>query len=114
MTRRLSARRRGYTRRWELARKVFLAEHPLCAACSRRGIVVSATVVDHIMPHHGDGELFWDEGNWQPLCASCHDAKTAREDGGFGNKKGLPMVGGCGLDGMPMDAQHPWNVDTMG
>ncbi|WP_186318376.1 HNH endonuclease, partial [Bacillus pumilus] len=23
--------------------------------------------------------------NWQPLCASCHNRKTAKEDGGFGN-----------------------------
>jgi 5-methylcytosine-specific restriction protein A len=24
--------------------------------------------------------LFWDEGNWQPLCKSCHDHKTMIED----------------------------------
>jgi len=28
--------------------------------------------------------MFWDERNWQALCKPCHDAKTAREDGGFG------------------------------
>ncbi|WP_309242099.1 HNH endonuclease [Paenibacillus sp. S150] len=37
------------------------------------------------MPHKGDMELFWNEANWQPLCASCHGIKTAKEDGGYGN-----------------------------
>lgn len=32
----------------------------------------------------------WDSANWQPLCKHCHDAKTAREDGGFGR---APPVG---------------------
>ena len=25
---------------------------------------MKAEVVDHIVPHRGDGKLFWDEGNW--------------------------------------------------
>jgi 5-methylcytosine-specific restriction protein A len=28
--------------------------------------------------------LFWDNTNWQAMAKECHDAKTAREDGGFG------------------------------
>jgi 5-methylcytosine-specific restriction protein A len=47
-------------------------------------LVEPAAVVDHITPHGGDEALFWDRDNWQPLCKPCHDAKTAREDGGFG------------------------------
>jgi 5-methylcytosine-specific restriction protein A len=46
---------------------------------------VQATVVDHIKPHQGDPELFWDSENLQALCAPCHSRKTASEDGGFGN-----------------------------
>lgn len=106
--RRPSARQRGYTRRWELARRAYLAEHPLCEECRRRGIVTAATVVDHVTPHRGDMDLFWDEANWQGLCATDHDAKTAREDGGFGNAPGRAAVGGCGVDGMPSDERHPW------
>ena len=64
---------------------MFLAAHPLCALCQRDGRVMPAAVVDHITPHRGDQTLFWDESNWQPLCKRCHDAKTAREDGGFDN-----------------------------
>jgi 5-methylcytosine-specific restriction protein A len=51
-----------------------------------RGELVAASVVDHIVPHRGDERLMWSESNWQSLCKPCHDAKTAREDGGFGRE----------------------------
>ncbi|MCP4539869.1 MAG: HNH endonuclease [Chloroflexi bacterium] len=63
----------------------YLVAHPLCAECYRQHIVQAATVVDHIVPHKGDKELFWDMSNWQGLCAPCHNRKTGKEDGGFGN-----------------------------
>jgi len=28
--------------------------------------------------------LFWDSGNWQPLCELAHNRKTVMEDGGLG------------------------------
>jgi len=59
--------------------------HPLCEECKRNGRLTPAVVVDHIIPHKGNRELFWNEKNWQALCKSCHDRKTAKEDGGFGN-----------------------------
>lgn len=82
-----SARKRGYDTRWEKCRLIFLRTHPLCAECKREGRVASAAVVDHIKPHKGNQELFWNETNWQPLCKECHDRKTATEDGGFGHYK---------------------------
>ncbi|WP_330164070.1 HNH endonuclease [Paenibacillus campinasensis] len=54
----------------------------------KAGRLVASTVVDHIIPHKGDPKLFWDKNNWQALCKKCHDTKTAREDGGFGNYEG--------------------------
>jgi 5-methylcytosine-specific restriction protein A len=48
--------------------------------CSREGKVVSARVTDHVTPHRGDSDLFWNPDNWQALCKPCHDLKTARED----------------------------------
>lgn len=45
---------------------------------------MEASIVDHIIPHKGDKQLFWDRDNWQPLCKKHHDRKTATEDGGFG------------------------------
>ncbi|MBO8183625.1 MAG: HNH endonuclease [Archaeoglobus sp.] len=80
-----TAAQRGYDARWRRARKRFLAENPLCVECMKEGRLTPATVVDHIVPHKGNYELFWDESNWQPLCKRCHDKKTAREDGGFAN-----------------------------
>jgi len=80
-----SANERGYGAAWQRARADFLKSHPLCSRCQANGRIVSATVVDHIIPHKGDDRLFWDsENNWQPLCQRCHNEKTATEDGGFG------------------------------
>lgn len=78
-----TAHDRGYTNRWHRARTSYLTSHPLCAECLKTGRPVPATVVDHIIPHKGNQALFWDESNWQALCKSCHDTKTAKEDGGF-------------------------------
>lgn len=81
-----SAAQRGYGSRWQKARLNYLMLNPLCVECSAEGRVVSAKVVDHIIPHKGDQALFWDQANWQPLCKSHHSQKTARQDGGFGNQ----------------------------
>ena len=75
---------RLYGHKWRKARARFLADHPHCAECARKDRLERATVVDHIVPHKGDLVLFWRQTNWQPMCKPCHDAKTAREDGGFG------------------------------
>lgn len=71
-----SSTARGYGYRWQKARARYLAAHPLCVECRKVGSVVVATVVDHITPHRGDADLFWDESNWQPLCKPHHDLKT--------------------------------------
>nr|DAY20651.1 MAG TPA: HNH endonuclease [Caudoviricetes sp.] len=70
------AAERGYDGRWRKARIAFLQRNPLCVECMRKGVLTPATVVDHIIPHRGDKELFWNEENWQALCKSCHDRKT--------------------------------------
>lgn len=83
--RRGSAASRGYDHHWQKYRPEYLRRHPLCRTCAAAGRVTVATVVDHIIPHRGDMELFWDPTNHQPQCKKCHDIKTATEDGGFGN-----------------------------
>ena len=75
-----TAAAKGYSTRWQRARKMYLAAHPLCVRCLEEGRYVQATVVDHIVPHRGDQKLFWDESNWQALCKHCHDTKTMTED----------------------------------
>ena len=76
------------TTRWRKASKMFLNEHPLCECneCKSLGRLVSSQVTDHKIPHRGNLELFWDESNWTAMSKKCHDRKTAKEDGGFGNK----------------------------
>ena len=84
-TQRGTAAERGYDARWQRYRLSYLAEHPLCVLCAKNGRVVAATIVDHIIPHHGDQKLFWDPANHQALCEQHHNVKTAKEDGAFGN-----------------------------
>jgi len=81
-----SAAKRGYGRKWQVASKGYLATHPFCVKCLEKGEYVQAECVDHIVPHKGDMSLFWNADNWQALCHSCHNKKTATEDGGFGHK----------------------------
>ena len=78
-----SSHKRGYTRKWAEAREHYLIENPLCAECTKHDIVEAASEVDHIIPHKGDMELFWDRKNWQGLCKPCHSKKTMKE-GRFG------------------------------
>lgn len=85
--RRGSAAERGYGARWQRLRKEFLRAHPLCVRCMDLGSVRSADVVDHIKPHKGNKNLFWDQANWQALCASCHNRKTATEDSDFARRE---------------------------
>ena len=75
-----SAASRGYDSKWQKVSREFLRAHPLCDECMKQGRYEKATVVDHIVPHRGDQELFWDRSNWRALCKRCHDRKTRRDD----------------------------------
>lgn len=73
-----SATCRGYTAAW---RKAFLQHvQPLCQNFLKEGRYTEAPIADHVIPHQGDPELFWDRSNWQGLCKHHHDVKTRRED----------------------------------
>ena len=78
---RLTAHQRGYTGQWQKARAWYLKQHPLCRMCGLVDRVRSAVLVDHIVRHRGNQDLFWREDNWQALCRPCHDIKTAFELG---------------------------------
>lgn len=89
-----TAAERGYGPRWQRERLEFmrdttlrqgLREYPCCEEHLKHDRIVRATCVDHIKPHKGDERLMWDRKNWQCLCKDCHDRKTAKEDGAFGN-----------------------------
>lgn len=95
--------RRMYgTKQWFRLRHHQLKDHPWCAFCAQVGRRSLATIVDHKTPHRGDEQLFYDERNLQSLCKPCHD----------GVKQQLEKSGtlrGCGVDGLPLDANHHWN-----
>lgn len=66
------------TERWKAVRKIVWNRNPLCVECQKLGVVREATDIDHIVPHRGDYDLFWDIDNLQGLCKSCHSSKTGR------------------------------------
>ena len=90
-----------HTVRWRKRRARQLAEHPLCAMCEKQGKVTAATVADHVTPHRGNAEKFWN-GELQSLCSTCHSARKQIQE-----KHGYSAA--CGEDGMPLDPGHPWN-----
>lgn len=79
--RRGSARQRGYDRDWEQVRLQVLADEPLCRFCVEAGRVTAATVVDHIQTIAERPDLRLERSNLRGLCAPCHNARTARDQG---------------------------------
>jgi 5-methylcytosine-specific restriction enzyme A len=85
-----------YGWRWRKYRLAQLQANPLCRFCLDRGLIVPATVVDHIQRHAGDTDpLFWNPANLQSLCKPCHDGvKQALDRSGQAhgfNDAGLPL-----------------------
>jgi len=85
---RRNSHQRGYTRRWEKAAKLFRLRYPICgmrangqrpvmSRCFEEGRTTVGFQVDHVIPHRGDQTLFWNECNWQVLCAACGARKSA-------------------------------------
>lgn len=110
---------RGYGARWQRERLDFLSQpwNQFCVKCKARGLLNPGTMrldgtletnrrrvglrVDHIVPHKGDQRLFWNQDNWQPLCADDHDIVKQREEHG-------QQTGAVDISGRPVGA-HPWN-----
>lgn len=65
-----------------LRHAVLMRDAYTCACCGRVAGGKGEAHVDHIDGNAGNNAL----ANLQTLCAPCHSAKTAREDGGFGNR----------------------------
>ena len=91
-----------YNAKWARSAKLFLNANPLCVYCLQVGKTTAATIVDHIVRHEGDVELFNDPNNRQALCKACHDSVKAKEEA-----RGYAV--GFDADGMPLDKKHNWN-----
>lgn len=85
------------TAAWQRLRAMVIAEEPLCRHCSARGLIVTASDVDHRDGNPGNN----DRDNLVSLCHSCHSIKTAADHGKRVNL-------GCDENGWPVDESHHW------
>jgi 5-methylcytosine-specific restriction protein A len=85
---------------WRKLRAAVLSSEPLCEHCSKRGLIVVATDVDHIDEDPSNN----DRDNLASLCHSCHSHKTMAS-------MGHNVYMGCDVNGMPIDPSHPWNKE---
>jgi hypothetical protein len=69
--------------------------------CEEQGLLTAATVVDHIIPHKGNEELFFN-GPFQSLCKLHHDSSKQTEE-----NRGMQLGGN--IHGEPIDSNHHWN-----
>jgi 5-methylcytosine-specific restriction enzyme A len=69
-----------------------LKENPICQVCNREG----SYVVDHIVDHHGDWNLFFDYSNTRALCRPCHDKKLKPHIGAVLKPAGPAATGAPG------------------
>ena len=94
------------TPQWKALRLGQLTKAPLCAMCLTQGRVTAATVADHVKPHRGDPELFYNPDNLQSLCDEypyrCHSSAKQSEER-LGYSKAI------GAGGWPIDPSHPAN-----
>lgn len=65
--------------RWRKCSRDFRKRFPICQKCEAAGIIKPSQLTDHVRPHRGNEELFWDESNWAALCNQCHNKKSAGE-----------------------------------
>ena len=65
--------------RWQSMRAAQLTREPWCLDCLKQDNYIFATEVDHVIPHNGDPQLFFDANNLQSLCKQHHSSKTASE-----------------------------------
>ena len=90
-----------YTSRWKALRLNQLSKAPLCCYCEKQGLIVAATIADHIKPHKGAHNLFFSPDNLQSLCKFCHDSHKQRLE-----KSGLVI--GSDISGFPIDSASHW------
>jgi 5-methylcytosine-specific restriction endonuclease McrA len=88
---------------WQRLRYYQLQREPLCRMCRQLGHIEPAAIVDHIKPHRGNLELFYDADNLAALCKPCHDRHKQRQE-----KTGV-LIGGDS-EGIPFDKNHHWNT----
>ena len=67
-----SAASRGYDRKWQEVRDLYIKENPLCEDCRDKGITKMANIVHHIVELTRGGAKYA-FGNLKSLCTACHN-----------------------------------------
>jgi hypothetical protein len=79
-----------HSRRWDRIRRYQLQAEAYCRMCAGEGKVELGEHVDHIVPHKGDPNLFWDTNNLQTLCrATITETRLAPSGSDIGRIVGL-------------------------
>lgn len=101
------------TQRWKRVRLLHLQRSPFCLDCHASGLLVLASVVDHVQPISAGGPAFPGPDGLRSLCPSCHSQKTARgiEAGGAQTTRARQPRKGCDANGNPLDPRHPWHEE---
>jgi 5-methylcytosine-specific restriction enzyme A len=83
-----------------------LNANPLCVCCLANGIVEPASMVDHVVPHKGNMNVFWNSIDWQSLCDWCHKAIKASVEYSWINGK-------AGQASLRLNRKHPdWRAPS--
>ena len=83
-----TARTARTSRPYRRKRARFLRDNPLCAECDQEGHTEVAEELHHKVSVEQRPDLFWEESNWEGLCAPCHWQKKSE-------------TRGCDVDGIP-------------
>lgn len=93
-----------YDTKWRVYSVNFRLKHPKCAICGE-----PSEVVDHIKPHMGNRDIFWDKRLHQALCKRCHDSDKAKIENGKVPGRDFIPNNKSDMDGLPTSKFHPWN-----
>ena len=63
---------------WRKARRIKLAQQPLCEECLREGKITAATIVHHMIELKDDWNKRLDADNLESICQDCHNKKHKR------------------------------------
>jgi 5-methylcytosine-specific restriction protein A len=86
-----------------LLRDGYRCQHNGCGTMLKRGRTSPASaVVHHLKPHKGDVDLFFDYGNLQAVCWTCHSGHIQSIEA-----RGYDTT--IGDDGWPVDPSHKGN-----
>lgn len=94
------------TKVWRQLREAQLQRQPLCGRCNKRGLVEPANVVNHVIPHKGEENLFRDPANLESVCKHCHDSRIHSQE-----LRGYTYNVESDANGMPLDPSHPFYAE---